>query len=116
MVEHKARTPHGAIPKHSRLLDPPSFCPLPAHPVFHSLDPIMKSVPSLLACVCSFQASLHSAEEDGWVELFNGRDLSNWVNVNCAPAHAARPVNTTQVVANWLIGREIVEEEQEGKV
>ena len=28
---------------------------------------------------------------------------------------AARSVNTTQVVANWLIGREIVEEEQQGK-
>jgi predicted nuclease of restriction endonuclease-like (RecB) superfamily len=28
----------------------------------------------------------------------------------------ARSVNTTQVVANWLIGREIVEEEQRGKV
>jgi len=28
---------------------------------------------------------------------------------------AARSVNTTQVVANWLIGREIVEEEQKGK-
>lgn len=27
---------------------------------------------------------------------------------------AARSVNTTQVVANWLIGREIVEEEQRG--
>ena len=27
----------------------------------------------------------------------------------------ARTVNTTQVVANWLIGREIVEEEQRGK-
>ena len=27
----------------------------------------------------------------------------------------ARSVNTTQVVANWLIGREIVEEEQRGK-
>ncbi len=27
----------------------------------------------------------------------------------------ARSVNTTQVVANWLIGREIVEEEQKGK-
>lgn len=26
----------------------------------------------------------------------------------------ARSVNTTQVVANWLIGREIVEEEQRG--
>lgn len=28
---------------------------------------------------------------------------------------AARSVNTAQVVANWLIGREIVEEEQRGK-
>jgi predicted GNAT family N-acyltransferase len=27
----------------------------------------------------------------------------------------ARTVNTTQVMANWLIGREIVEEEQRGK-
>jgi hypothetical protein len=27
----------------------------------------------------------------------------------------ARTVNTTQVVANWLIGRVIVEEEQQGK-
>jgi hypothetical protein len=27
----------------------------------------------------------------------------------------ARSVNTTQVVANWLVGREIVEEEQRGK-
>jgi len=32
-----------------------------------------------------------------------------------ARAGVARTVNTTQVVANWLIGREIVEEEQQGK-
>lgn len=32
-----------------------------------------------------------------------------------ARANVARTVNTTQVVANWLIGREIVEEEQQGK-
>ena len=31
-----------------------------------------------------------------------------------ARASVARSVNTTQVVANWLIGREIVEEEQRG--
>ena len=31
-----------------------------------------------------------------------------------ARANVARSVNTTQVVANWLIGREIVEEEQKG--
>jgi len=32
-----------------------------------------------------------------------------------ARTSAARSVNTTQVIANWLIGREIVEEEQKGK-
>ncbi|MGH9429048.1 MAG: DUF1016 N-terminal domain-containing protein [Terriglobia bacterium] len=32
-----------------------------------------------------------------------------------ARATVARSVNTTQVMANWLIGREIVEEEQRGK-
>ena len=32
-----------------------------------------------------------------------------------ARANVARTVNTTQVVANWLIGREIVEAEQKGK-
>lgn len=32
-----------------------------------------------------------------------------------ARANVARSVNTTQVIANWLIGREIVEEEQRGE-
>ena len=32
-----------------------------------------------------------------------------------ARASVARTVNTTQVVANWLVGREIVEEEQRGR-
>ncbi len=32
-----------------------------------------------------------------------------------ARTNVARTVNTTQVVANWLIGREIVEEEQKGQ-
>ena len=32
-----------------------------------------------------------------------------------ARSSVARSVNTTQVVANWLVGREIVEEEQKGK-
>src|SRR5689334_1419979 len=26
-----------------------------------------------------------AADEDGFVPLFNGRDLSGWVNANCAP-------------------------------
>jgi predicted nuclease of restriction endonuclease-like (RecB) superfamily len=34
--------------------------------------------------------------------------------LDSARSSAARSVNTTQVVANWLIGREIVEEEQKG--
>jgi len=34
--------------------------------------------------------------------------------LDSARSNAARTVNTTQVVANWLIGREIVEEEQKG--
>ena len=32
-----------------------------------------------------------------------------------ARTQAARSVNTTQVVANWLIGREIVQDEQAGR-
>lgn len=32
-----------------------------------------------------------------------------------ARANVARTVNTTHVIANWLLGREIVEEEQRGK-
>ena len=32
-----------------------------------------------------------------------------------ARSGVARSVNTTQVVANWLIGQEIVEEEQRGR-
>ena len=34
--------------------------------------------------------------------------------LDSAQSHAARSVNTTQVVANWQIGREIVEEQQQG--
>jgi hypothetical protein len=32
-----------------------------------------------------FLAPALVAADDGWVNLFNGKDLSNWVNVNCAP-------------------------------
>ena len=35
--------------------------------------------------------------------------------LEAAKAGAVRSVNTAQVAANWLIGREIVEEEQKGK-
>lgn len=33
-----------------------------------------------------------------------------------ARAGAARSVNTAQVVSNWMIGREVVEEEQKGEM
>ena len=35
--------------------------------------------------------------------------------LDAARARVVRTVNTTQVAANWLIGREIVEEEQRGQ-
>jgi predicted nuclease of restriction endonuclease-like (RecB) superfamily len=35
--------------------------------------------------------------------------------LDAARSNVARTVNTTQVIANWLIGREIIEEEQQGK-
>src|SRR3989338_7864211 len=35
--------------------------------------------------------------------------------IESARAGAARSINTIQVVSNWLIGREIVEEDQHGK-
>ncbi len=35
--------------------------------------------------------------------------------LDSAKVSAARSVNTTQVVANWLVGREIVEEDQKGR-
>ena len=35
--------------------------------------------------------------------------------LDAARTGIARTVNTTQVMANWLIGREIVEDEQRGR-
>ena len=35
--------------------------------------------------------------------------------LEAARTGVARTVNTTQVVANWLIGRELLEEEQKGR-
>ena len=39
----------------------------------------------LLAILGTISCVAHAADADGWVNLFNGKDLSNWVNVNCAP-------------------------------
>lgn len=40
--------------------------------------------PSPLLGALLLTASVHAAD-DGFIPLFNGRDLSGWVNVNCAP-------------------------------
>lgn len=40
---------------------------------------------AILALALSFMPLVHAAEEDGFVPLFNGRDLLNWTNVNVAP-------------------------------
>ena len=38
-----------------------------------------------LAAATLLVTAAHAEDADGWVSLFNGKDLSNWVNVNCAP-------------------------------
>jgi len=39
---------------------------------------------ALILCVAAARATL-GAQEDGFVPLFNGRDLTGWTNANCAP-------------------------------
>src|ERR1043166_5939982 len=41
----------------------------------------------LTLALCSIALILHAAEvpQSGYQPLFNGKDLSGWVNVNCAP-------------------------------
>jgi hypothetical protein len=41
--------------------------------------------PLALLSVLLFATSAQAADDEGFVPLFNGKDLSNWVNVNCAP-------------------------------
>lgn len=56
----------------------------------HSLRPHYPLCFSLICCslllvgaaACSSQSGKHIEESDGWVELFNGRDLSGWQPVN----------------------------------
>src|SRR5437899_5592611 len=38
-----------------------------------------------LAAVAAFRAEEEKEKEDGFVPMFNGKDLTGWVNVNCAP-------------------------------
>jgi hypothetical protein len=39
----------------------------------------------VLAAVAPFQADEKKPADDGFVPMFNGKDLTGWVNVNCAP-------------------------------
>ena len=39
----------------------------------------------LLGCLLATNAALAASDNDGFVPLFNGRDLAGWVNANCAP-------------------------------
>jgi hypothetical protein len=41
--------------------------------------------PLLLAAAIIVLLPVFAADDDGFVPLFNGRDLSGWVNANCAP-------------------------------
>ncbi len=44
--------------------------------------------PSTLLCALALSTALpfsHAADDDGFVPMFNGKDLSGWVNANCAP-------------------------------
>ena len=44
----------------------------------------MKFTTLLTALALSF-TFLHAADDDGFMPMFNGKDLSGWVNANCAP-------------------------------
>src|SRR3712207_4232804 len=45
----------------------------------------LRFLPMILAFVSAVALTgLLAEEEPGFTPLFNGRDLSNWVNVNCA--------------------------------
>ncbi len=38
-----------------------------------------------LLALAATAITLHAADKDGFVPLFNGRDLTGWTNINCAP-------------------------------
>src|SRR5688572_21286260 len=43
------------------------------------------TIRSLIAVTACAAILCHAADDEGYVPLFNGRDLSNWTNVNVAP-------------------------------
>jgi hypothetical protein len=42
-------------------------------------------LPALVVCVSALASVNLRADDAAWVSLYNGKDLKNWVNVNCAP-------------------------------
>ena len=47
---------------------------------------ILRSMKHLLSLtLVSLSLPLHAADNDGFVSMFNGRDLTGWTNINCAP-------------------------------
>ena len=42
-------------------------------------------LPAFLAVFSVLMMSAARADDAAWVSLYNGKDLKNWVNVNCAP-------------------------------
>ncbi len=44
----------------------------------------MRSLPALLLLLAAFPAFAAEPDKDGFVPLFNGKDLAGWHNVNCA--------------------------------
>lgn len=53
----------------------------------HSISRMKSALrlPALLLLLATLSFSATRAEEDGFVPMFNGKDLSGWVNANCAP-------------------------------
>jgi hypothetical protein len=45
----------------------------------------MKPLAFFLLLACALKAQAAERSDDGFVSLFNGRDLTGWINVNCAP-------------------------------
>ena len=42
-------------------------------------------LPALVVCLSALVSVNLQADDANWVSLYNGKDLKNWVNVNCAP-------------------------------
>ncbi len=45
----------------------------------------MKHLLTLALAALAVSISLKAADDDGFVSMFNGRDLAGWTNINCAP-------------------------------